>query len=148
MTDPTPGSFPEYTALPGTERKLVPGSEVVGPVDPSELVSVSIRLRSRAPSSDLEARVNALGVQPIGARTYLTQEQFAEAYGADLADIESVSAFAREHHLQVTRTDQAQRVVEVSGTAEAISSAFDVKLIHYSSPSGHYRGRLGPVHVP
>src|SRR5262249_38069391 len=34
------------------------------------------------------------------------------------------------------------------GTAEAVSSAFDVKLIHYSSPSGHYRGRLGPVHVP
>jgi kumamolisin len=148
MTDPTPGSFPEYTALPGTERKLIPGSEVVGPVDPSELVSVSIRLRSRASSGDLEARVNALGVQPIGARTYMTQEEYAAAYGADPGDIARVEAFAHEHQLQVTRTDQAQRVVEVTGTAEAVSKAFDVKLIHYSSPHGGYRGRMGPVHVP
>ena len=148
MTDPTDRAYHEYTALPGSERKLVPGSEVVGPTDPSEQVSVSIRLRSRASAGDLEARVDALGVQPVGARTYLSQEEFAATYGADPRDMESVVAFAREHQLQVTRADQAQRVVVVTGTAAAVSSAFDVKLVHYSSPNGHYRGRLGPVHVP
>ena len=49
MTDPTtPGTFPEYTPVSGSERKIVPGSEVIGPSDPAEMISLSIRLRSRA----------------------------------------------------------------------------------------------------
>ena len=62
--------------------------------------------------------------------------------------MEKVATFAREHQLSVTRADQAQRVMVVSGTGAAISSAFHVELIRYSSPIGDYRGRLGEVHVP
>ena len=83
-----------------------------------------------------------------GARTYLSREEFASKYGADPADMEKVAAFAHEHQLSVTRADQAERVMVVSGTVAALSSAFHVELIRYSSPIGNYRGRLGNVHVP
>jgi kumamolisin len=149
MTELTsPGTSPEYTPVHGSERKIVPGAEVIGPSDPAEVISVSIRLRPRTDGGELAALADAIGVQMPGARTYLSREEFAAKYGADPADMETVAEFAREHHLSVTRADQAQRVMVLSGTVAAVSSAFHVELIRYSSPIGEYRGRLGNVHIP
>ena len=44
MTDPT---SQQYVALPGSERQLVPGAHAVGPVDPNEVIQLTIRVRSR-----------------------------------------------------------------------------------------------------
>src|SRR5689334_21992628 len=107
-----------YVALPGSDRTLIPGSQVVGPVNRAEPVEVTIRLRSRAGSGDLEAALNKLGSTPPADRTYLTPEQFAEQYGADPAAIEKVAEFARAHQLTVVRSDVGQRTVLLSGTAQ------------------------------
>jgi kumamolisin len=145
MTDP---QSQHYVALPGSERQLIPGSQVVGPVDPSETFEVTIRLRSRASDADLAAQAAALGATPPAERSYLTPEQLAERYGADPAAMERVAQFARDHQLTVVRSDQAQRTIVLSGTAQALSAAFQVQLVRYSSPQGEYRGRIGPVHIP
>src|SRR5262249_32345057 len=55
---------------------------------------------------------------------------------------------AREHQLSVVRTDLAQRIIVISGTAQLVSAAFRVQLVDYTSPRGPYRGRLGPVQIP
>src|SRR5215831_9104631 len=115
MTD---ASSRAYVALPGSERQLVPGAQPVGPSDPSEVIEVTIRVRSRAPSGQLDAEVAALGATPPAERTYLTPEQFAAIYGADPAEMELVAQFAREHQLAVVSTDLAQRTIVVSGTAQ------------------------------
>ena len=70
-----------YVALPGSDRTLIPGSQVVGPSDPSEVITVTIRLRSRAYQADLDAEVAALGATPPTERTYLTPEQYTAQYG-------------------------------------------------------------------
>jgi kumamolisin len=137
-----------YVALPGSERQLVPGAQVVGPSDPSEVIEVTIRLRSRAASGALDAQVAALGAQLPAERTYLTPEQYTATFGADPADMEEVAQFAREQHLTIVRQDLAQRTIVLSGTAQAIAAAFRVELVQYSSPRGTYRGRLGPVQIP
>ncbi len=137
-----------YVALPGSDRTLVPGSQVIGPVNPAEVVEVTIRLKSRASAGDLDAALNALGSTPPADRTYLTPEQFAQQYGADSAAIDKVTQFAQANQLTVVRSDPAQRTVVLSGTAQTVSAAFRVQLVQYSSPQGNYRGRVGPVQVP
>ncbi|MGO8948042.1 MAG: protease pro-enzyme activation domain-containing protein [Ktedonobacterales bacterium] len=148
MPDFASSMFSEYSPLAGSERKLVPGSQLIGPSDPGEVISVSIRLRSRRPSSELEAHATSLGLQLPGARTYLSAEEYTATYGADPADMQKVEAFAQRYQLSILRAHAAQRVVVVSGTAAALSAAFDVKLVRYTSPEGEYRGRIGPVHLP
>ena len=81
-----------YVALPGSDRTLVPDSQVVGPVNPAEVIAVTIRLRSRASAGDLDAALGTLGTTPPADRTYLTPEQFAEQYGADPAAMDKVDA--------------------------------------------------------
>jgi len=137
-----------YVALPGSDRTLIPGSQVVGPSDPSEVITVTIRLRSRAYQADLDAEVAALGATPPTERTYLTPEQYTAQYGADPAALQKVAQFARDHQLTVVRSDLAQRTIVLSGTAQVLSAAFHVNLVLYSSPQGNYRGRIGPVQVP
>jgi kumamolisin len=135
-------------SLPGSERKLVPGARVVGPNDPEEQIEVTIRLRSRASSADLDKAVAALGATPPSQRTYLTPEQYTARYGADPKEMERVAKFARDHHLAIVRSNLDQRAMVVSGSAATLSTAFQVKLVRYTSPRGDYRGRLGPLHIP
>ena len=135
-------------SLPGSSRKLVPGARVVGPNDPEEQIQVTIRVRSHSSSDELDKAVAALGATPPSQRTYLTPEQFTARFGANPKDMEKVAKFARDHHLTVVRSDRDQRTILVSGTAAQLSSAFQVKLVRYTSPQGDYRGRLGPLHIP
>src|SRR5215510_14381929 len=97
--------------LPGSSRKLVPGARVVGPSDPEEHIQVTIRVRSRASSGDLDKAVAALGATPPRQRSYLTPEQFTARYGANPKDMEKVARFAREHRLTVVRSDRDQRTI-------------------------------------
>jgi kumamolisin len=145
MADP---SSRRYVALPGSERQPVRGAQISGPVDPAQMVELTIRLRSRAPAGELAARADALGALPPDRRAYLTPEQFAATYGADPADVERVTQFARQSGLAVVRTDVSQRLVVVSGRAPVVAAAFRVELMRYTSPSGDYRGRVGPVQIP
>jgi len=137
-----------HGTLPGSSRKLVPGARVVGPNDPAEQIQVTIRVRSRSSSGDLDKAVAALGATPPSQRAYLTPEQFTARYGATQKDLDKVAKFARDHHLTVVRSDRDQRTLLISGTAAQLSSAFQVKLVRYTSPQGDYRGRLGPLHIP
>lgn len=137
-----------YVALPGSDRQPVPGATVVGPSDPNEVIEVTIRLRSRGNMAQKAADVAALGAQLPGDRSYLSEDEFTAKYGADLADIAKITAFAQEYGLTATRTDASQRTVVLSGAAWAITNAFKVQLVNYTSPQGNYRGRVGPVQVP
>jgi kumamolisin len=145
MTDPT---SQQYVALPGSERELVPGARVVGPVDANEVIQLTIKVRPRSSADDLAKEADALGSLPPNQRTYLTSEEYESKYGADPADVQRIVEFAEQHHLQVLVSDLSQRTIAVSGTAQQIADTFRVKLMQYESPQGAYRGRLGPVYVP
>ncbi len=148
MTDQFSSMSSERRPLTGSERKLVPGSSLIGPGNPDETITVSVRLRSRRPSSELEAHANSLGLKLLAERSYFSPEEYTASFGADPSDVEKIESFARSHQLSVVRTDLASRLVVLSGTVAALSTAFDVKLVRYSSPIGEYRGRIGPVHLP
>ncbi len=136
--------------VPGSERAPLPGARRVGAADPNDRLEVTVRVRPRA-WSQLQDRLRQLneGKAPAaGAPPYLTREQFEQAHGADPADLDKVAAFATQHGLVVVEKSAPRRSVVLSGTVGAFSAAFGVTLEVYEHPSGTYRGRTGPVHVP
>jgi kumamolisin len=133
-------------ALAGSERAPLAGAREIGPTNPNEKVDVTIRLRSRAGKKPI---VNAEAfTKPIAKRTILSRKEFEQQHGADPDSIARVEAFAREHKLTVKEKSAGRRTVILSGTVAAMNSAFGVELKQFEHPSGQYRGRTGPVHIP
>jgi kumamolisin len=140
MSEPPAG----YSRIEGTSRSPVPGATRVGSAEPTEQVSVSIRLRRRpgAPPLPDPAQVAAL---PGGG---LSREEFAATYGADPADIARIEAFGREHGLTVEETSIPRRTVVLAGTVAQMSETFGVDLGRYQVGETSYRGREGHVYLP
>src|SRR6185369_7040640 len=70
-------------------------------------------------------------------------------FGASPEDAAVVQAFARNHGLTVGRVDLARRSITLRGSAQAMQSAFSVKLTAYRTTDGvRYRQRQGGVMVP
>jgi kumamolisin len=139
MTEPPAG----YARIEGTNRSPVPGATRVGPAEPTEQMSVSIRLRRRPDAPPLPDPSQA--APPGGG---MSREEFAATYGADPADIARVEAFGSEHGLTVEETSIPRRTVVLAGTVEQMSDTFAVDLGRYQVGETSYRGREGHVHVP
>ena len=136
MAEPPAG----YIRVEGTNRLPVPGATRVGSAEPTEHLSVSIRLRRRPGAPPLP--------DPSRAGGAMSREEFAATYGADPADIARVEAFATSHGLTVEETSIPRRTVVLAGTVAQVGEAFGVDLGHYRVGETSYRGREGHVHVP
>jgi kumamolisin len=136
-----------HQALEGSERQPAASARRLGPADPDETVTVTIRVRRRSDAPALPG-LDDWAATPPARRTFLSREDFARRYGADQADLDRVAAFAQAQGLGVVETDTSRRVVVVSGTVAQMNDAFGVELGRYESPTETYRGREGPVHLP
>ena len=58
-----------YVPLPGSQRALLPNSRLAGPVDPSEIASVTVRVRSAGDPASLAQKAYALAKMPMAARS-------------------------------------------------------------------------------
>jgi kumamolisin len=96
---------------------------------------------------------------PPSQRRRLSEDEFAERYGYDEADVAAVMEFARSHGLEVTGTHAGRRAVYLSGTVAQVSKAFAVSLNVYErevergrrgepARTETYRGREGFIHLP
>ena len=128
-----------YKVLPGSERQPLAEARPAGPIDPNEHIEVSVYLRAPASSNLSEV---------VRKSHRLTREQYAKEHGASPEDIAKVEQFARDHDLTIVEEHPTARKVVLAGTAAAINSAFATELRHYDTPSGSFRGRTGPVHIP
>jgi kumamolisin len=140
--------FTEHVTLSGSERVPLAGARAAGAANPEEQLQVTILLKSKATREARHSAVRTLVGQPPAARKHLTREEFAAARGAAQEDIDKVEEFAHEFGLSVVRADITRRSVVLAGTVSAFSRAFQVDLLRYEHPSGSYRGRTGPIHIP
>ena len=125
--------------VPGSERLLPSGCKDVAPVDGTQRALASIILR---PKKELPI----VGSGPIDV---ISRETFAHEYGASREDLDAVHAFAKAAGLTVVASDSARRTVEVSGTLDALATAFGTTLKMYASPTGRpFRARTGSLTVP
>jgi kumamolisin len=138
---PEPSSVP----LPGSERAPLPEAEVIGPLDPSERIDVTLVTRRRA----------ELPPDLVTGPTALSRDELASRHGTDPADIDLIRTVLARHGIEVTEADPGARRVMATGTAEAFAETFGASLsrVRSSHPvAGHgdveHRYREGGLHVP
>ncbi len=136
----------ERVQIPGSEREFTAEHERVRDVDADKMIDVTVYLRSKGTLDWVDDEARRL---PADRRS-ITREELAQGYAAHEGDIEAVSAFARDHGLEVTSTNAARRTVTLRGTVEAVGRAFGAEYAGvYNHPEeGLYRARRGPLTVP
>ena len=145
MPKPTVRSVP----LSGTEKTPLVGARPLGKVNLQERINVSVLVRPREPlPTARQPAFQQLLVAPVHERTYLSREVLTARHGASPADLERVEAFAHAHELTVMHRSEAERRVVLSGTLEALTRAFGVRLQRVSFQGREHRVRTGAVRVP
>jgi kumamolisin len=124
-----------YTALSRSSRRQVAGARLMGPANPDERLTVSVRVR-RKPARRAKSE------------RHISYQELGEAYGADVDDLTKVTEFAARHGLAVVESNATKRTVKLAGTVSAMSTAFNVELGHYEHANVTYRGRTGPIGIP
>lgn len=138
---------PNSVPIAGSAREPLPGARMIGPVNASQPLEVTVRLRP-TPSSQHFRALADLADQLPDERQPLSRAEFVARHGAAADDIARVEEFARANGLRVVQANPGQRSVVLAGTASAMSQAFGVQLMEYAYAGGTYRGRTGPIYVP
>jgi kumamolisin len=140
--------MPNYVQLPGSRRLLLPNSRPAGPIDPSEIDSITVRVRPAGDAGSLEKKVYEDSQKPLKDRTYLTRADLASKHGASAADLDLVEQWAQQHNLVVAHRSAAERSIVLKGRLGDLLNAFpaDVQIYHHSN--GTYRGRKGEISIP
>ena len=133
--------------ISGSERALVKNAKSIGTPDPNEVVEVTVVLRSKGAGTQISS-VREISAQPLKERKYLSREEFATANALNPDDLAKIEEFAHEHGLTIVKVSPESSSISLSGTVTELSEAFGTKLSMYDSPTGKYRGRVGPVQVP
>jgi kumamolisin len=127
-----------HVALPGSRRRLLPGSSLIGHSNPNERVELTLKLRRKEPLPALVGR----------PKVPMTREEVAAKYGASEDDIAKVKALMERNGLEVLGENRATRSVEVASPIKVLEEMFQVKLFEYAHADKNYRGRSGMVHIP
>jgi len=126
--------------IAGSEKPPIANAQLTGPVPADQTVTATIVLRRRGGHP-------AIAVDSATAMPHV-REEYGVTHGADPADVQSIEAFAHEHNLTVVDRDPARRIVKVSGTADAIQSAFGTQLQEHKVGAATFRTRAGALSVP
>ena len=127
-----------HVPLPGSKRGKDRNAVRIGPVDPKEMVVVTLGLAGPPlPGPD----------EQVG-RT-LSPEELARKYGASQEDAAKVAAGLRRFGLKTESISLPTRSLRVSGTAAAMEAAFQPRMaMMRSTRQREYRGRQGPLMIP
>lgn len=137
-----------YAPLPGSKRTLLANSRPAGPVDPSEIVSLTVRVRSAEDPQALANKAYELANTPIAERKYLTHEELEKQYGARREDLDAIEHFAHEHDVAVVHRSASERSIVLRGKLGNLLAAFPANVQIYHHAMGSYRGRRGEISVP
>jgi len=137
-----------YVALPGSKRTLMANSRAAGPVDRSEIASLTLRVRSVGDPEALAERAYELASMPIAKRKYLTHEELEKQHGAAPEDLDKIEHFAQQHDLTVVHRSALERSIVLKGRLGDLLSAFPADVQMYHNVRGTYRGRRGEITVP
>jgi kumamolisin len=137
--------MPDLVPLPGSERSELAGaSPASAPLDDSQVITVTVLLRRRAP----------VPTELVEGPQTISTSELGERYGADPADAQLVSEVLGSYGLSVTETHLESRRMMVSGTIAAMQAAFGTTLTAVTSPQPdgtgdvEHRYRTGSLSVP
>ena len=137
-----------YVTLPGSDRDLLPDSRPAGSVDPTEIASLTVRVRSVGDPATLAATGYKLAETPLAERCYLTHAELEQRHGASHDDLDAVEHYANAHNLTIAHRSASERTVVLTGKLGDLLSAFHANVQIYHHALGTYRGRRGEIGVP
>jgi len=119
------------------------GAEKLGPHAAGGRVQVTLVVRHQSSTADFheDERWSAL---PHERELDLRPED----HHAHEGDLDAVRRFAEGNGLEVVSVSAQKRTLVLSGTAEAVGSAFHIDFVRYRHGRGEHRGYEGQVHVP
>ncbi len=122
-------------------------SRLLGRVASAQTVQLALTLplRNQAALTDLIARQSTPGDPLYGH--YLTPAEFTAQFGPTASDYAAVAAAAKQNGLAVTGTHPNRLLLDVSGPASAVESAFGLHLQRYVNANGRefYAPNAGPA---
>lgn len=131
--------------LPNSVHQLPVGSKAIRKTNTRRWLELTVGVRRKKQLPDL----SALEYKLPKDRSYMTRDHLEHEYGSDTKALTAIEAFAKSHHLVVTRNEPASARLGLAGTVADVSAAFGVTLFDYSHPKlGQFHARLGPVNVP
>ena len=137
--------MPELVPLSGSHRSELPSATPAAtPLDPSQVITVTVLLRRRA----------EIPAELINTTATVSTEELGQRYGADPADATHVADVLGRYGLTVTEFQLASRRLKVSGMIAAMMAAFGTTLTAVTSehPDGSgsvtHRYRTGGLSVP
>src|SRR5215470_6824921 len=98
-----------FVPLPGSQRQLVAHSRPAGPVDGSEIASITVRTRPAKDMAELEKHVREMSARPLSKRKYMTHEEVAESFGANPSDLDAIEQYGQRNNLVVSHRNAAER---------------------------------------
>jgi kumamolisin len=140
--------MPTYVPIPGSDRVLLANSRPAGPIDPKEISSLTVRVRSQGDPKALVAKAYELAATPLEKREYLTHDQLEAEHGASATDLDAIEHFAQSHNLSVVHRNAAERSIVLQGTLGDLLAAFHADVQMYHHATGTYRGRRGQILIP
>jgi kumamolisin len=113
--------------------------------NPDQRIEVTLGLKRKKELPSLAAMEKLKPRQ----RKYMTRDQLEENYGPPDNAISKITAYARDHHLQVTRVEPGSARLRLAGTVADISGAFGVSLFDYKHDKlGEFHAHTGPISIP
>ncbi len=126
----------QRAALPGSNKLAYQAPGTKTPLPPRTRITVSVLVKRKEP-------ISAAAVDG----QHLSRSQFRAAHGAAPSAVKAVRAFAAEFGLEMT-VDVASRTIQLTGSANAIQSAFGVSLQQHTTDGIVYRVRQGDICLP
>src|SRR5882724_4048731 len=104
-----------YVPLRGSIHQQLDDARPAGPVDTSEIASITIRTRPATTTEDLEKKVQEIYAQGMGQRSYMSREALAEMQGANASDLDAIEQYAQTHNLVVSHRSPSERSLVLTG---------------------------------
>jgi kumamolisin len=131
--------------LANSTHTLPHGSMLQRKTNPRQWIEVTLGLKRKKELPSLAAMEK---LKPR-ERKYITREQLEENYGPPAEAIKRITAYARDHQMEVTRVESGSARIRLGGTVADISSAFGVSLFDYKHDKlGEFHAHTGPVSIP
>jgi hypothetical protein len=123
----------------GSERPIVEGATLLGPVETTERVIATLLLRQKPGQPDPPDLQHWQDNSPE-KRSFLSPEDFYARHGAAQEEMDAVLEYLNEKGLRIVEKHTGQRRIVVEGSAAEIDNAFGIHLNRYRAPERFPRG--------
>lgn len=130
----------------GKKRAAPPRGRRLGPVDASEPIMFTIRVRPVIGTASLSP--GNTQTSPLEDADHDQPHQGGDAPGVDPRDLETIQEFARETGLAIIDINSRQRTVVFWGTAGDIRKVLRIELAHYQYAGKIRREPIGRIYLP